>query len=68
MVPALVWVAALPTRSPEESASAGSWPSGRPQRATCSLSWRKSSVRKPAAVSTKIHQETPPPTRLTGML
>ncbi|NYD41465.1 hypothetical protein BJZ21_001548 [Nocardioides panaciterrulae] len=68
MVPALVRTAPVLTPKPLGSAWAGSCPSGRPQRDTCSLSWRNSIARNPAAVSAKTHQETLPPTRLTGTL
>ena len=68
MAPALVRTAPVVTPNAAGSATAGSWPSCRPHRATCSLSCRKRSPMNPAAVSVKTHQETPPPTRLTGTL
>ena len=68
MVPAVVRTAPVVTPNAVGSATAGSSPSGRPQRATCSLSWRNSIPRKPAAVSAKIHHVTPPPTMPTGTL
>ena len=67
IVPAVARIAPVLTPNADGS-DAASLPSGRPHRATCSLSCRNSINRNPPAVAAKIHQETPPSRMLTGTL
>ena len=67
MVPAVARTAPVRTEKPAGS-EASSLPSGRPQRISCSFTWRKSISRKPPAVRANTHQDTPPASMLTGTL
>ncbi len=68
IAPALARTA--PVRTPKDSASPppDSRSRERPHRETCSSSWTKSMVRKPAAVSAKTIHDGPEPRVLSGTL